>query len=79
MQPVEVRTLIAQAIEANRGLAGDHGVNMRQKGGSGLGLSIVTQIMLRLSGNVGFIGAPGGGTIFHVELPAYAGEGGELA
>jgi PAS domain S-box-containing protein len=159
MQTVEVRTLIAQAIEANRGLADDHGVNMRfdegsacevsadpdrlmqvvtsllsnaikfsprggdvivslerlgkntrinvrdsgpgipasfrsrifqkfaqaagsnarQKGGSGLGLSIVRQIMLRLGGNVGFIDAPGGGTIFHVELPAYAGEGGGLA
>jgi signal transduction histidine kinase len=55
------------------------GSNARQKGGSGLGLSIVRQIMLRLGGNVGFIDAPGGGTIFHVELPAYAGEGGGLA
>ena len=43
--------------------------NARQKGGTGLGLSIVKQIVDRLGGNVGFAGAPGGGTIFHVELP----------
>jgi signal transduction histidine kinase len=39
------------------------------KGGSGLGLSIVKQIMLRLEGEVGFLDAPGGGTIFYLELP----------
>src|ERR1700730_13894027 len=43
----------------------------RQKGGTGLGLSIVKQIVERLGGNVGFEDAPGGGTIFHVELPAW--------
>jgi PAS domain S-box-containing protein len=41
-----------------------------QKGGTGLGLSIVKQIVARLSGDVGFADAPGGGTVFHVDLPA---------
>jgi PAS domain S-box-containing protein len=41
----------------------------RPKGGSGLGLSIVKQIVLRLEGEVGFLDAPGGGTIFYLELP----------
>jgi PAS domain S-box-containing protein len=43
----------------------------RQKGGTGLGLSIVKQIVERLGGRVGFDDAPGGGTIFHVALPAW--------
>jgi PAS domain S-box-containing protein len=41
----------------------------RQKGGTGLGLSIVKQIVARLDGEVGFEDAPGGGTIFCVDLP----------
>ena len=41
----------------------------RPRGGSGLGLSIVKQIVLRLGGEVGFLDAPGGGTIFYVDLP----------
>jgi len=41
----------------------------RQRGGTGLGLSIVKHIVTRLGGTVGFEDAPGGGTIFHVELP----------
>ncbi|MGA2127256.1 MAG: PAS domain S-box protein, partial [Xanthobacteraceae bacterium] len=41
----------------------------RQKGGTGLGLSIVRQIVTRLEGEVGFSDAPGGGTIFRVDLP----------
>jgi len=45
--------------------------NKRQKGGTGLGLSIVKQIVERLSGKVGFDDADGGGTIFHIELPAW--------
>jgi len=45
--------------------------NARQKGGTGLGLSIVKQIVDRLSGEVSFTDAPGGGTIFHVELPCW--------
>lgn len=45
--------------------------NSRQKGGTGLGLSIVKQIVERLGGDVGFDEAPGGGTIFRVELPAW--------
>jgi PAS domain S-box-containing protein len=43
----------------------------RQKGGTGLGLSIVKQIVMRLGGEVGFADAPGGGTIFHLELPRW--------
>jgi PAS domain S-box-containing protein len=43
----------------------------RQKGGTGLGLSIVRQIMVRLGGDVGHAPAPGGGTVFHVELPCW--------
>jgi PAS domain S-box-containing protein len=43
----------------------------RQKGGTGLGLSIVKGIVTRLGGSTGFDDAPGGGAIFHVELPAW--------
>jgi signal transduction histidine kinase len=45
--------------------------NTRQKGGAGLGLSIVKQIVDRLGGETGFADAPGGGTVFHVELPCW--------
>jgi signal transduction histidine kinase len=48
--------------------------NARRQGGTGLGLSIVKQIVDRLGGEVGFIDAPGGGTIFHVELPIWNGK-----
>jgi PAS domain S-box-containing protein len=47
------------------------GTTSRQQGGTGLGLSIVKQIVERLGGNVGFGDAAGGGTVFHVELPAW--------
>jgi PAS domain S-box-containing protein len=53
------------------------GTNSRQKGGTGLGLSIVRQIVERLGGDVGFGDAPGGGAIFHVELPAWEGAAGQ--
>ena len=43
----------------------------RRKGGTGLGLSIAKQIIDRLGGEVGFADAPGGGTVFHVELPIW--------
>ncbi len=43
----------------------------RQKGGSGLGLSIVKQIVDRLGGKVGFESAVGYGTLFFVELPPW--------
>jgi DNA-binding response OmpR family regulator len=63
--PVEFRPLIFEKFaQADAGDA-------RQKGGTGLGLSIVKQIVDRLSGAVGFADAPGGGTIFHVELPCW--------
>jgi PAS domain S-box-containing protein len=42
----------------------------RQKGGTGLGLNIAKQIVERLGGTIGFADAPGGGTNFHIELPA---------
>jgi signal transduction histidine kinase len=45
--------------------------NARQNGGTGLGLSIVKQIVDRLHGEVGFVDAPGGGTVFHVQLPCW--------
>src|SRR5581483_8004555 len=35
------------------------------------GLSIVKQIMLRLGGDVGHEPAPGGGTIFRIDLPCW--------
>jgi PAS domain S-box-containing protein len=43
----------------------------RQRGGTGLGLSIVKQIVTRLGGEVSFGDAPGGGAIFHVDLPGW--------
>jgi signal transduction histidine kinase len=46
----------------------------RLRGGTGLGLSIVKQIVDRLGGQVGFVDAPGGGTIFSVTLPCWAEE-----
>jgi signal transduction histidine kinase len=49
-------------------------LDTRTKGGAGLGLSIVKQIVMRLGGEVGFADAPGGGAIFHFEFP-----GGECA
>jgi signal transduction histidine kinase len=45
--------------------------NARRKGGTGLGLSIAKQIIDRLGGEIGFADAPGGGTVFHVELPIW--------
>lgn len=45
--------------------------NARRKGGTGLGLSIVKRIVDRLAGAVGFDDAPGGGTVFYVELPVW--------
>lgn len=45
--------------------------NARQKSGTGLGLSIVKQIVDRLGGVIGFADAPGGGTIFQLELPCW--------
>lgn len=42
----------------------------RQKGGTGLGLNIVREIVNRLHGSVSFDSEPGKGTVFHVDLPA---------
>ncbi len=46
--------------------------NARRKGGTGLGLSIVQQIVTRLGGTVDFADAPGGGTVFYVDLAGRA-------
>ena len=45
------------------------GSDTRAKGGTGLGLNIVKQIVTRLGGDVRFENVPSGGTIFHVDLP----------
>jgi PAS domain S-box-containing protein len=45
------------------------GTDTRRPGGSGLGLSIAKQIVVRLGGTIGFETAPGGGTVFFVDLP----------
>ena len=44
----------------------------RQRGGTGLGLSIVQKIVIRHGGNIHFESAPGGGTIFTVEIPLWS-------
>jgi signal transduction histidine kinase len=46
----------------------------RVKTGTGLGLSIVKEIVARMDGEVGFADAPGGGTVFFVDLPPAGGE-----
>jgi len=43
--------------------------NGQQRSGTGLGLSIVQQIVGHMQGDVGFDDAPGGGTVFYVDLP----------
>jgi PAS domain S-box-containing protein len=43
--------------------------DMPRKQGTGLGLNIVKQIVDHHGGTVGFDPAPGGGTIFHFDLP----------
>jgi PAS domain S-box-containing protein len=43
--------------------------NTKKTGGTGLGLSIVKEIVTRLGGAVGFADAPGGGSVFYVDLP----------
>ena len=45
------------------------GSDTRQRGGTGLGLTIVKQLVTQLGGEVGFYDAPGGGTTFYVDLP----------
>lgn len=52
--------------------------NARPQGGTGLGLSIVKQIVDRLDGEVTFADAPGGGTVFRVDLPCWRGETGVI-
>jgi PAS domain S-box-containing protein len=44
--------------------------NGHHKVGTGLGLSIVRQILTHMQGQIGFDDAPGGGTIFYVDLPS---------
>ncbi|HEU0098482.1 MAG TPA: ATP-binding protein [Allosphingosinicella sp.] len=66
--PDEFRTRIFQKF------AQADSSDTRQKGGTGLGLSIVREIVSRLGGAVAFEDRPGGGTVFHVDLPAAPGE-----
>ena len=63
--PAEFRDRIFEKFQQARGLPDAH----RQRG-SGLGLSIVKAIAERLDGRVGFSDAPGGGTVFFIDLPA---------
>ncbi|HEX3936909.1 MAG TPA: PAS domain S-box protein [Xanthobacteraceae bacterium] len=46
------------------------GTSAKKTGGTGLGLSIVKEIAGRLGGEVGFADAPGGGTVFYLDLPS---------
>lgn len=45
------------------------GSDSRLRGGTGLGLSIAREIIVRHGGKVDFTDAPGGGTVFRVDLP----------
>ena len=66
--PVEYQTLVFEKF------AQIDGTDARQKGGVGLGLSIVRQIMIRLGGSVGHTAASSGGTIFYVDVPLWTEE-----
>jgi signal transduction histidine kinase len=43
----------------------------RVNGGTGLGLSVVKQIVVRHGGDVGCEEVPGGGALFYVDLPTW--------
>jgi len=55
------------------------GTDARRRGGSGLGLSIVRQIVTQLGGTISYEAAPGGGTTFTVDLPPWEGTAGSDA
>lgn len=63
--PAEFRSHIFQKF------AQADATDARPKSGTGLGLSIARQIAIRLGGHVGFDDAPGGGAIFHLDLPSW--------
>jgi signal transduction histidine kinase len=44
----------------------------RQVGGTGLGLNICRLIIERLSGKIGYLPRPGGGSVFYFDLPYVA-------
>lgn len=43
--------------------------NSRTRAGTGLGLSIAREIAQKHGGEIGYFDRPGGGTVFHVDLP----------
>lgn len=54
------------------------GSDTRQKGGSGLGLSITKAIIEKLGGHIAFETREGKGTTFHVDLPVHTESMGEV-
>jgi PAS domain S-box-containing protein len=62
--PEEFKPLVFEAFTQADGAAG------RRRGGSGLGLSITRDLVAHMHGRIGFADAAGGGTVFHVDLPA---------
>lgn len=61
--PAEFRARIFQKY------AQAEGPGERSRGGTGLGLSIAKAIVERMNGRISYEAAPGGGTVFSVELP----------
>ena len=82
-EPVDMRALAMQVIEANQAFADSYGVvfgkfvqiaaaDRRQRGGTGLGLTITKQIVDQLDGQIVFEPTARGGTIFTVAFKAWA-------
>jgi PAS domain S-box-containing protein len=62
--PAEFKPLVFEAFTQAESPTG------RRPGGSGLGLSIARELVAHMHGRIGFADAPGGGTVFHVDLPS---------
>ena len=79
----DLNSVLLKVVDRGRGIPSDklelvfgrfqqvEASDASKKGGTGLGLSIVKEIMIRLGGDVAFEPAPGGGTIFHLDLPRW--------